>query len=481
MSQNLKERTTRALIWGSIDKIFTQLCYAVTGVVLANILTSDDFGLMAIIGVFIAFVNIFIDSGFSLALVQKKHTNRKDYSTVFFFNIALSTAIYVILYFCAPLIADYFGNEKLVLLSRVMFLNVFFVSFGLVQSSMLMKQMNVKKQTSINVISLFVCSILALYMALHNFGVWALVAQALVYSFVRTLLLWVSNRWIPLLVFSKESFKNIFSVGSHLLLTSFVRTLFQNIYTLIIGRKYSLSDLGYYNQADKWSKMGTMALTQTMGAAAFPALSSIQDDEERMRNVFRKMNRMTSYVCFPAFIWLIVMAEPVFHCFFGTKWDLSIIFFQLLVVKGILFTYISLLNNYIMATGKTRIIFRLEVIKDTMAIVGIVITLPISIYALVVGQVIIESIHHMLTVFFTSRRTGYSVKNQLWDVFPYLAISISICPVLFFLDQYIENSYILVVTQSITAILLYVCINRLLKSKIQQEIFQFIRKRFRSA
>ena len=476
MSHNLKSKTTKALLWGSIDKVYSQVCYAVTGVILANILFAEDYGLVAIINVFTAFATIFIDGGFSLALVQRKTVTNKDYSTIFFFNIAISGLLYIILFFCAPLIADYYGDERLILLSRIMFLNIIFLSLGLVQSSMLMKQMDQRKVAFINAVSLTISSLIALSMALMGFGVWTLVVQALSLSFIRSLILWISGKWLPLLAFSKSSLKSIFYVGSGILLTSFVRTFFQNIYTLIIGG-YSMKDLGYYSQADRWSKMGATSLSQSIGNAAFPALSSIQDDKERMRNVFGKINRMTSYLAFPVFIWLIVMTEPVFHCLFKTKWDPSILLFQLLLLKGLFFVFISLLNNYLMAAGRTRIIFYLEVIKDVIALIIIFITIRISILALVIGQVVVEIIHYIITMSMASKLTGYTIKRQAMDILPYAAIGIAISFVLWMLGNWIANDYLLVVVQGMTGIGLYLVINKLLNSKIQQEVFGMLAKK----
>ena len=331
-----------------------------------------------------------------------------------------------------------------------------------------------KKLTLANILSLGLSGALALILAFTGFGVWALVVQTLSLSFFKSAILWISNKWRPLWVFSKASFRSIFAVGSNILMTSFINTFFQNIYALIIGAWYSTKSLGYYTQADKWSKMGTMGLSQIIGFSFFPALSSIQNDEERMGRIFTKMNRMTSYLSFPVFIGLIIVAQPLFHSFFGTKWDASVVMFQWLTLKGIFFIFTSLLNNYLMAKGRTRIIFVMEVIKDIIALATILVTIQISLMALIIGQVVIGAIHYGITSWAASRYTGYTILRQLKDMFPYCAISMLVGAVLLGLNMVITNSYMLLTAQIITGSALYVVINLMFNSKIQQEIFKLI-------
>lgn len=477
MTQNLKSKTVNSLLWNTVNNVFTQLCYAVTGVILARLLPIPDFGLIGVILAFSAFVNVFIDSGFSMALIQKEKITEKDYSTVFFFNLFISCTLYIILFFAAPLIAYYYKNEQLILLSRVMFLNIIFLSFGLVQSSILMRNMNMKKLTIANTVSLGLSGTLALVMAFTGCGVWTLVVQTLSLSFFKSAILWLNTKWRPMLTFSKESFKSIFAIGSNILLTSFTNTFFQNIYSLIIGARYSTDALAYYTQADKWSKMGSMGLSQIIGFAFFPALSSIQSDKERMQRVFGKTNKMTSYLTFPVFIGLIVVSQSLFHVLFGTKWDASVVLFQLLTIKGIFFIFTSLLNNYIMATGKTRVIFLIEVAKDIIALILILITIKISIMALIIGQVVVGIIHYFITAWATEKETSYSVIRQFKDMLPYLVISLVIGGMLLSLNAIISNDYLLLASQIAVGIGCYVLINQLLNSKIQKEILNLITRK----
>lgn len=476
MSSNLKSKTISSLLWNTIDKVFAQISYAVTGIVLANLLSVEDFGLIGIILAFAAFANIFIDSGFSVALIQKKEITSKDYSTIFLFNLGVSISLYVLLFLAAPSIADFYGDTRLVALSRVLFFNIILLSLGLVQTSMLMRSMKMRQLTIANIISLTVSGALALFLAFSGYGVWALVIQTLSLSLCRSIVLWIGSRWRPEPVFCKASFRSIFAVGSHVLMSSFINTFFQNIYSLIIGTWYSLKELGYYTQADKWSKMGVMGMSQIIGFSLFPALSSIQQDEERMRRVFGKMNRMTSYLAFPLFIGLVVVAQPLFQLFFGSKWDASILLFQLLTAKGIFFIFTSLLNNYIMATGKTRLIFFLEITKDVLALIAILLTVNIGITALVIGQVVVGVIHYAITAWVTDRHTGYQVQSQLKDMFPYFSLSLLFAIPLLLIQVVIDNHALLLGAQFLIGAGLYILANALLHSQIQQDVFRLLRR-----
>ncbi len=474
MSDSLKAKTVSALVWSTIDKVFMQVSYAVTGVILANILPPEDFGLLGIILVFVAFANIFSDSGFTLALVQKKVTTSKDYSTVFFFNLGICLTLYLLLFLAAPWIAAYYEEPRLTLLTRVVCLQIVFISLGLVQTGILMKTMNIRKLTLANLIALTLSALFAILLAMNGYGIWALVVQVLSISFFKTLVLWTGSSWRPEATFSKESIRSTFAVGSHLMMTSLVSTFFQNIYTLLISTWYSIRDLGFYTQADRWSRMGITALSQTIGNAIFPALSSIQDDNERMYRVFGKMSRMTAYLTFPVFVGLILVTEPLFHTLFGHKWDLSVPMFQLFLLKGIFFVLTSLLNNYLMAIGKTKTIFRIEVVKNLLTLVAIFVTLPLGILAMIVGQVTVGIAQYLITSYKVGKETGYGMWTQTRDLVPYLCLTGVMATGVWLAGQLITNDILRLSAEISVGVILYALLNCLLHSHIQAELLAII-------
>ena len=343
MSQGLKSLTAGSIKWNIIDKVSSQLLYAVTGIVLARLLSQEDFGLVGAVAVFQAFASLFVDSGFSYALIQRKHPTRLDYSTVLWFNMIMSGALYVVLFFGAPLIADCFqGDQRIIPISRVMFISFILNASAIVQTNRLMKQMKVKMVAVSNSAGLFAGAIVGIYLAVAGYGAWAIVWQTLTLNFTKSLVLWLTSGWTPLWRFSMQSLRSFFSVGSGMMFSSFLNVLFQNIYSFFIGNRAGLRQLGYYTQGDKWSKMGISSISQVLTSSFLPALSQVQDDPERFARVTSKMNRFTSYLLFPAMGFLTIMAEPIFHFLFGTKWDPSIILFQLLLLRGVFTVLTSL-------------------------------------------------------------------------------------------------------------------------------------------
>lgn len=479
MAKTLKEKTISALIWSTFDKAFCQVIYAISGIILANKLFPEDFGLVGIITVFSAFITIFIDSGFNIALIQHKDTTDRDYNSVFSFNLGISILFYALLFFLAPVVTHYYNDIRLTSLSRVMFLTVIIQAFGMVHNSILMREMKMKAVAIANLVPLLIAGTTAIVLVLLGFGVWTLVVQGLILASTRSVLLWIQNSWRPKLIFDGASLKKMYATGKNVFLASFINTLFQNLYPLIIGSRYSIHHLGYYVQADKWSKMGYTSLVQAFGQFLLPSLSSIQDDKERMKRVFGKTNRMAAYFTFPFFTWLIVAAEPLFHILFGTKWDTSIPLFQLLLVKGIFFVLITLQNNYMIAQGKARTVFYIELVKNAVILIAILLTVGISIPALVVGQAVAAVIQYFIGIFVTERTTQYRVKRQLLDILPYVVISTFMCCFLMLFPMVTDNSFLLLGLQVIFGGLFYFTANKLLHSTIQEDVIQLVKNKIK--
>lgn len=479
MAETLKEKSISALIWSTFDKVFYQIIYIISGIVLANKLFPEDFGVVGIIAVFSAFITIFVDGGFNVALIQHKDTTNKDYHSVFSFNLFISISLYLLLFFLAPAISHYYNDARLTSLSRVMFLTVIIQAFGLVHHSMLMREMKMKAVAMANLIPLLFAGTIAVILALLDFGVWALVIQSVVLALSRTLVLWIQNSWRPKLIFDRASLKKMYTTGKNIFLTSFTNTVFQNLYPLIIGSRYSIHQLGYYVQADKWSKTGYTSLVQALAQFLLPSLSSIQDDKERMKRVFGKTNRMTAYFSIPFFTALIVAAEPIFHIFFGTKWDTSIPLFQILLVKGIFFVLVTLQNNYMIAQGKTRIVLYTELIKNAIILIAIFLTVGISIYALVVGQAVAAIVQYFIGIFVTKHITQYGVRRQLLDILPYVVISTLMCCLLMIFPMIINNEFLLLGAQIVFGVLFYFMVNKVLHSTIQNDVIQLIKDRIK--
>ncbi|MDE5971547.1 MAG: lipopolysaccharide biosynthesis protein [Muribaculaceae bacterium] len=373
----LKEQTAGTIKWNLVDKVVTQLLYALTGIVLARQLSTEDFGLVGAALVVQAFALMFVDSGFASALLQRKSPDERDYSTVFWFNMGVSTGLYVLLWFAAPLIAWWFHSDELVPLCRVMFLSLPLNALGIVQQNRLVKRMNVRPVAVSNVLALSAGSVAGIAMALTVANAWAIVVQTLVNTAGRSLVLWIWTRWRPSACFSWSVLRSYFKVGSGVMAQSFLNNVFLNVYGIFIGNRVGMVSLGLYSQADKWSKMIYTSVMSTLTTSFLPALAEVRDDHSRLMRVVAKMNRFSSYVVFIAMGGVIIVAEPLFHLLFGSKWDASIILFQLLLLRGIFTTFTSLFSNYILAMGNSRMLVITELVRDGVALAALVACFPV--------------------------------------------------------------------------------------------------------
>ena len=481
MGDDLKLKTARTLKWNTLDRISSQVLYAVTGIVLANVLTKEEFGLVGAVMVFQAFASLFVDSGFSGALIQRKAPTDTDYSTVLYFNLGVSVLIYCILWLSAPLIDSLFNaGGALVPLARVMFLTFVLNATAIVQTNRLMKQMSVRMIAVSNAVGLVVSGATGIILALQGYGAWAIVWQSIVLSAVKSGLLWATSRWRPQATFSMASLRSIFAVGVGIMTSSFLNTVFQNIYSFIIGTYYNLANLGCYTQADKWSKMGVTSLSQTVTASFLPVLSGCQDDRPRFHRMMAKTNRFTAYVAMPCLVLLVLLSEAIFHTLFGTKWDEAIVLFQLLAARGIFVVLTSLYTTQITAIGAARKLVEPEVVKDVLTVAAIIATIPFGIEWLVGGQVIAAAVCFVYSQWLVARTTGYRVAAMLTEIAPYAAITlISAIPaaaVAYFVPQL--HPVAMILAQTVAFAVPYVAINAMLHSRIQHDVLSYALGRF---
>ena len=482
----MKLRVARSVKWNAIDKIASMVLYSVTGIVLANVVPREDFGLVGAVAVFQAFAALFVDSGFSSALIQKKRVDKLDYSSVFWFNLSVSAILYVVLFLAAPWIAEFYqGDERLIPISRVMFLTFILNALAIVQTNRLMKRMDMKMITVSNTLGLIVSSLAAIWMALAGWGAWALVWQAIILAAVKAAILWSTGKWVPLLKMSWSSLRSFFRVGSGMMGGSFLNILFRNIYTIIIGHRAGILPLSYYTQADKWSTMGISSLSAMLTQSFLPALSEYQDDEKKFASSTAKMNRLTAYILFPVTTLLIVSAGALFHTLFETKWDDSVILFQLLLFRGVFTVIQAVYNNYILALGKARLIVATEFMRDIAAIIAIVITwgyiaiekpddVVYGITILLWGQIAASFLTWAVTLVISARLSKRPSLQYLSDLVPYAILSlIAIIPSVMIRD-FITQPLLLVVTQILLGGLIYMGLSYLSGSKIQSDVLGYI-------
>jgi O-antigen/teichoic acid export membrane protein len=487
----LKLKTARTLKWNVIDKVSSQVLYAVTGIVLARELSQADFGLVGAVLIFQAFAMLFIDSGFSYALIQRKQPSELDYSSVFWLNMTVSLALYAVLFVCAPLIADCFeGDPRLIPLSRVMFLTLPLNASAIVQTNRFMKRMDAAPIALSNAVALIAGAVVGITMALTGWGAWAIVWQSVTVAAVKSLILWIMARWTPMLKVSLQALRSFVPIGAGMLATSFLNTLFQNLYAFFIGNRVGLVSLGYYTQGDKWSKMPVASLSQILTSTFLPVLSGVQDDADRLKRMMSKMNRLTSYLLFPIMVGLMVMATPIFHLLFGTKWDASIILFQLLILRGIFTVFTSLYSNFMLAVGRSRMIFYMEIVRDALSVAALAVTFPYmtittpddpvkGVTILLLGQLAATAVAWLVTLICTARVTRANAMSFVTDTLPYIALTAVGSALMLASTHYlgITSPILILMIQCIVGAVFYLGVNHLLRSAIQADAIAYFRGR----
>ena len=489
MAEGLKLRTARTMKWNVIDRLSQQVLYAITGIVLARELTQADFGLVGAALIFQAFANLLVDSGFSSALLQRKAPTRLDYSSVLWFNLLVAAALYAILWVCAPLIAQCFENDqRLIPLSRVMFLSFILNAAAIVQTNRFMKEMNVRPVAMSNAIGLAAGAVVGIWLAVSGCGAWAIVWQTIVAAAVKTSLLWIISRWTPLLRLSWHALRSFMSVGLGMMFTSLLNTIFLNLYSFFIGNRVGLVSLGYYTQSDKWSKMGSASISQVLTSTFVPVLSSVQDDAPRFRRMVRRMNRVTAYITVPAMLGLAVLATPLFHTLFGAKWDPSILLFRILLIRGIFVVLNSLYGNYMLALGRSKAIVAMETVRDVTAVIALAVTFPYmaivtptdpvwGVTVMLWGQLAATVISWIVALITVSRITGVSAFAFVTDNLPYLALTlVAAAPVIPLLGSSLAP-WLQLFAGFAAGLAVYLIANFLLRSRVQSDAIAYFRGR----
>nr|WP_321374096.1 lipopolysaccharide biosynthesis protein [uncultured Bacteroides sp.] len=477
MAKTLKEKTIWALIWNVLDKVGQQIILFIVGILVARILSSEDYALVGMLSIFTALANIVIESGFSTALIRKNDATSTDYSSVFYFNMGASIVVYLLLFICAPFIADFFNQPSLTLIARIVFLAIPINSISLIQSTILTKQINFKKLTKVNFISLLASGLLSLYMAYSGYGVWTLVVQPVSLAIVRSMLLWIASSWRPVKEFSIQSIKELFAFASNLMLSSIINTGFLNIYSVFIGKIYPLQQLGYYSQGGKMSDMGVTTIYGSIQSATFPIFSSIQNDKERLLRAYRKTIRFTSFLTFPAMIGMVLVGNPFIRIALTDKWANTIPFFQLLCVGGI-FTILTAINsNFLKVSGRSDIMLKLEVFKLIVTAIALVCTLHQSVWVMVAGQVVARIVIYLSNVVMVHKCGNYPGWYQIKDITPYLIMSLVLFACLYPLSFIISNLVLLLCAQIILFAIAYIVLNKLLGSAIFDEIMALLFKK----
>lgn len=438
---SLKQKTVSGLLWSFVDTMAGQGITFVVGIILARLLSPREFGLIGMITVFIAISESFINSGFSSALIRKKDCTDTDFSTVFFFNLAAGILFFVLLFFSAPAISNFFNEPELIAILQVLGIVLIIDSLTLIQRTILTKRIDFKLQARISVIASIGSGVVAITMAFYGFGVWALVAQRIVKQGLNSLFLWLWNRWKPLLVFSKKSFKELFGFGSKLLLSGLIDTIYRNVYYLIIGKFFSAQELGFYTKANEFKNLPSQNLNSIISRVTYPVLSTLQDDIPRLRNNYQKLIRSVMFITFILMLGMAAVAEPMIHTLIGAKWEPAIIYLQMLCFVGMMYPLHALNLNMLQVQGRSDLFLKLEVIKKIIAIPTIVIGVFFGIKIMILGLIVNTFITYYINSYWSGKKIGYSFTQQVKDILPSFFLALTMGVTVYLIGLLLPFSY----------------------------------------
>jgi len=414
--KSLKDKTVKGVGWSAIDNVAQYAVSFVVSIVLARLLSPDDYGLLGIIAIFTAICNAIISGGFSEALIRKKEITEDDYNTVFWSNFGISIILYVIIFFSAPLIANFFERSELIILTRVASLGIIIGAFAIVQHARLVKRIDFKTQTKITLIASITSGIIGILMAFMGRGVWSLVVQTLSSQLLRTVLLWFYNKWNPKLYFSKNSFQELFGFGWKIMVSRLLDTVWQEFYQVVVGKYYSPATLGQYTRSKHFSQLLSKNLTGIIQRVTFPVLSEIQDNKSRMTAAYRRIIKNAMFVTAITSFALGAISEPLLYCLIGPKWHEAATYLPLICIAGSLYPLHAINLNMLAIQGRSDVTLVLEIIKKIIALAPLFIGAFIGIKPMLYANLVTGIIAFFLNSHYSGKMLGYSSWMQLKDV-----------------------------------------------------------------
>lgn len=443
-----------AILWNTIGKLSSQAISIVVSLIVARLLLPSDYGLIAILTVFIAIAEALLDSGFENALIQKTDRTSVDFSTVFYFNITVSAVLYLILFFAAVPISHFYNEPQLVEVTRIYALVVIIQGLAIVQRTKLMISLRFKEFTKINLIAVCISGILGITMAWYGMGVYALLSQSISMQLLSTVGLWLKVRWKPDYAFSLDSFKRLFSFGSKLLIGGILQRIYTNIYSLIIGKFYSVSDVGFFTKANSLSKLPSLQFTTIISQVSYPALCNLQNDDERLKNQFYKYLRLNCFVVFPAMVILASVARPLITVVLTERWLDMVPYLQILCI-AYMFEPIQRFNWYVMnVKGRSDLALKSEVIKKSISILLLVIALQFGVIYICYSILLYSIIDIVITISFVKKVLAWGYRDEFRQVYPYFIASIISGIEILLINSMVSNCWIQLIV-GISGISLY--------------------------
>lgn len=477
MSESLKEKTAKGLLWGGISNGMQQLLNLFFGIFLARLLTPDDYGMVGMLSIFSLIAGSIQESGFISALINKKDIKHEDYNAVFWFSISTSLCIYTLLFFCAPLIARFFNQPELTALARYSFLGFVISSTGTAHSAYLNKNLMVKERAISSIISLLISGTIGVTLAYNGFSYWGIATQSITYITTVMICYWFFSSWRPTFQFNFKPLKGMIAFSSKMLATNIFNHLNNNIFSVILGKFYSEKEVGFYNQANKWNYMGHSLVSGMINGVAQPVLTQVTNDRERQLRVFRKMMRFTAFVAFPAMFGLSLIAPELIIITITDKWMGSAQILRLLCISGAFIPITGLCSNLVISKGKSNIYMWNAIALGLLQLLVMCTIYPYGIQTMIITYISINIAWLLVWHYFVWREIRYRFIHLLMDIVPFLAIAGGVMIATHFLTLNTDNIHLLFVSKIAIAGLLYILIMWMSGAKTFKESIQYLKKK----
>lgn len=467
---SLKTKAFKGFAWNSLENMLVRGVSFIISILIARVVSPEAYGLVGMLSIFLALSTLFIEGGFSKALVQRKDCSQLDFSTVFYFNIVVSLLIYVILYFSAPFIARFYHQPVLIALTRVMGLQFIIASFIVVQRAKLLIDIDFKTQAKINVMAVIISGLVGLYMAYDDFGVWALVGQNLSLTLATSMLMWLQAKWRPSWAFSWQAFREMFGYGSKILAAGLYSTVLTNVYTIVIGKWYHSKALGFYTRANSLAELSSGTINLIITNVTFPLFSAIQQDREKLISIYSRTVAMTAFIIFPSMTLFAVISKPFILLFLTERWLPAAPLLQWLCLAR-MFTPISSLNlNLLNAVGRSDLFLKTDLSKLPIIIAAMFITLPLGIKAVVIGSFIVNTLSYFINAYPSGILFGYGPLKQLKDCYKVIIATIGMACCSYGSMLLVDRPFMQLILGVLTAIISFFGMAYLLKIKEMDEL-----------
>ena len=478
MSDSVKHQAVKGVMWSAIERFSVQGIQFVLTIIIARLILPSEYGLIAMLSIFLAIAQTFVDSGFSNALIQKKDRTEVDFSTIFYFNIFIAFVAYGVLFVSAPSIASFYKEPALTTVTRWVGLSLILNGFSAVQRAKLTVRVDFRTQAKASLVAVIISGLIGVLLAYQGYGVWALVFQTLSSSFLNTLLLWTFAKWLPLWCFSWVSFKSLFSFGSKLLLSGLLHTIYINLYSLVIGRRYSAMDVGFYNRSYQLAGFPSINIVGIITRAIYPLQCEMQDDDERLNASFIQYLRMSCYIIFPLMTVLGVLAEPLVRLLLTDKWLPSAELLSILCFAYMWYPVMVINNQILNVKGRSDYFLRAEIIKKVVAIGILCATLPFGVRVLCWGIVLYNFLDMGIIIYYSRKVISTGYREQVRNIIPLFLLSLGMGISIYLCQLFFDGDSLLLqlVLGCVVAFTTYMVLSFIFRIREFQQVLLLIKK-----